>query len=71
MKRHPRRRYPKGDRLLLVDRILPLLVENPRLSVDDVQAIIGVRRGEAARCVAAARRAIGADPALARRRDAA
>jgi hypothetical protein len=59
-----RRGRPRVDRLRLLERIAPLLAGDPSLSANRVQAVVGGRRADVLRIVAALRAALppGAPP---------
>jgi hypothetical protein len=56
-----RRGRPRGDRLDLLERIAPLLVEDPGLSANEVQLAVGGRRADVLRCVRIVRETLRAD----------
>jgi hypothetical protein len=52
-----RRGRPRGDRLELLERIVPLLVDEPILSANEILAIVRGRRADVLRVVAVLRAA--------------
>jgi hypothetical protein len=53
---------PRADRLALVERVALLLLDDPSLTANAIQLIVGARRVEVLRAVRAARSLLEANP---------
>jgi hypothetical protein len=57
-----RRGRPRTDRLALLERVVRLLLDDPTLSANEMQVIVGARRGDVLRVVKSARALLEANP---------